>query len=237
MVRRPQIDESEANQVLQLLGKIPENLIVCGFNEGLKKLQDSTASALLLSSDFHPQIFGKQIIRMARRNRSPIKILAIDNLRWNDMVKKILVISEDRNSELDELLQVMDAICKAKGYEDDLCRISAPPKKSYVKLKKTEEKLNPVSIAKLHLVQPTSTQRAFVPKLSIYATKPVGPDGERCEQYISLGRTASHGNDKSLKCVKKSKPKKSPKIVSDYCTLTVNRIQGNPDRKKRNMKK
>ncbi|XP_055610126.1 uncharacterized protein LOC129757055 [Uranotaenia lowii] len=232
----PQITKEETINVIGLLQRLPQQFVVHGSNDVFQLLHDGQACALLLSSDFHPQIFGKQIIRMARRNLPSIQILAIDDLKWQGKLEKLVAIrkSGNKNENVAQLLVSMDEIIKVHDFEDDLSQPSLPIKKKE-RIAKTRTNINIEDLSKLYLKRSSNAAREFIPPVSEYSVKLTKKEkSDFSGDFISFKRPRS---DDDLLSTNVSAPhnqtnlKSSKKLQIKYMSLTVNRIVGNPERK------
>uniref|UniRef100_A0A1Q3F6C6 Uncharacterized protein n=1 Tax=Culex tarsalis TaxID=7177 RepID=A0A1Q3F6C6_CULTA len=234
----PLVNENDVIRITQLLKQVPRDHVTVGTNAALELLHTAKACALLLTSEFHPHILGKQIIRMAQRNLPTIKVLAIPDLKWDDSLQKVIAIrgGEQRVPQLDSLLAAMAEIIKSNGFEDDLC--SSP----------VSIKISPEELSRLYLTRSDSNQRAFIPRVSSYAIK--SKDGDNKQdwgEFISLSKSTPESMDveseEELEQSVESKLNISGKLdvkssenlkqqSGPYIGLTVNRIQGDPNRRK-----
>ncbi|XP_058453581.1 uncharacterized protein LOC131431733 [Malaya genurostris] len=240
----PLVPANDAEVFNTIFTKVPNNLMIHGLKDAMPLLSQGKACAVFLSSDFHPQILGKQIIRMARRNSSHILILAVEKLRCNGSWERLVAIPNSASCEqqVSNLLELMTQITKANGYEDDLYHISSENSKSNSKQQKIIEELNPETVTRLHLTRDDLTKRAFVPEVSIFAPKKSSVT-EECTDYISFKRNSpvemEVESDMRSTTTSYSRKKHGPgKLTKDstvYVPLTVNRIQGNLNRKKRKL--
>ncbi|XP_058821631.1 uncharacterized protein LOC131683570 [Topomyia yanbarensis] len=246
----PLVPGNDAEQFNKLFTKIPHNLMTRGMKDSVRLINEGKSCALFLSSDFHPQILGKQLIRMARRNSPTIQIVTVEKIRWSGSLERILAIPKSGSEQHDvaELLTLMTKIAKANEYEDDLCHNTTERSKLTTKQRNVVQELKPDDIARLHLPRHDCKRRTFVPEVSIFAPKStVDTDKEEWSEYISLKRSRQDemefdvnlGPSKSI-VGRKEKDSNKPAFVkagTTYVPLTVNRIQGNPNRKKHNRKK
>ncbi|KXJ79575.1 hypothetical protein RP20_CCG000364 [Aedes albopictus] len=233
----PSVDTEEATNLIKMINELPCAHVVHGTNPVSHLLSQGQACALLITSDFHPQILGKQILQMARRNSPQILILAPEGLRWKDKPEKLIGIRETaRNqSETTELLKFMVGVVKAKEYDKE--HVDATRSK-----KDHPTERNPGNAAcprflQRYLNRPVENKRAFVPPVSLFATKQLACSTKDNDwgEYISFKRARPDPEaTKSPKPKKKSKhmaKKAERKLSESYIPLTVNRVQGNPDRK------
>uniref|UniRef100_A0A8D8AFI6 (northern house mosquito) hypothetical protein n=2 Tax=Culex pipiens TaxID=7175 RepID=A0A8D8AFI6_CULPI len=244
----PLVDENDAKRVTKFLEEVPRDHVVVGTNAALELLHTAKACALFLTSDFHPHILGKQIIRMARRNLPTVKILAIPGLKWDDNLQKMIAIRSG-GQRADSLLQAMEEMIKANDFEDDLCASTVSIKKEKLRKRKVATKMGPEEISGLYLTSSESNQRAFIPRISSYATKSkVGDDKADWGEFISFNKSTTESmefesDEEELEQKVESKLNISGKLNAKsneslrkqngpYIGLTVNRIQGNPNRRK-----
>uniref|UniRef100_A0A1Q3F6Y8 Uncharacterized protein n=1 Tax=Culex tarsalis TaxID=7177 RepID=A0A1Q3F6Y8_CULTA len=246
----PLVNENDMTRTTQLLKQVPRDHVTVGTNAALEILHTAKACALLLTSEFHPHILGKQIIRMAQRNLPTIKVLAIPDLKWDDSLQKVIAIrgGEQRVPQLDSLLAAMEEIIKSNGFEDDLCSSPISIKKKKSRPKKPATKISPEELSRLYLTRSDSNQRAFIPRVSSYAIK--SKDGDNKQdwgEFISLSKSTPESMDveseEELEQSVESKLNISGKLnvkssenlkqqSGPYIGLTVNRIQGDPNRRK-----
>lgn len=209
-------------------------------------LSQGLACALLISSDFHPQILGKQIIQMARRNSPGIQILALECLSWNGKPEKLVAI---RNTSFPvkviELLNLMMDIGESNGYYTEWSNFSSGENRKPLKQQTKVENVSLEEIDLLYIPRPANGKRAFVPQVSIFAGKQtVDPKNDDWGQFVSFKRPRSEQMEEDLKGESKSKKKSAPTSTKAqinaseaYVPLTVNRLQGNPNRKAEKRKK
>ncbi|EAT38987.1 AAEL009177-PA [Aedes aegypti] len=233
----PSVGSEEAIKINNMINKLTSPHVVHGTNPVSHLLSQGQASALFITSDFHPQILGKQIIQMARRNCPQIQILAPECLKWSDTPEKLIAIrSAYRDQpEIVELLQYVAHIIKSKEYDKEQINSSSSKKITQAE-QNNVERAPPVELPRLHLNRLAENKRTFIPQVSIFATKQLAASPKNdWSEYITLkrGRSETETADKT-KPKKKSKttPTKSDeKVSSSYIPLTVNRVQGNPNRK------
>ncbi|XP_053697478.1 uncharacterized protein LOC128744467 [Sabethes cyaneus] len=228
----PILPDAEVSNFQQLFKQVPQHLLVRGINETVQLIHEGKACVLLINSNFHPQILAKQLIRMARRNLPDIKTLAIENLRLQSSAEKIVAIrrSDDQEPEsYHQLLQLISNICISNGYEDGVDTPLKKDEKQKIEQKKSVEEIEPRIISQIYLIRHDSNRRVFVPKISIHAS----PKKQITEN--DWGEYVSFEQPKRYNTVKDGKRSQNSYQVSNmpYVPLTVNRVQGNPDRKRK----
>lgn len=185
---------------------------------------------------------------MARRNLPTVKIVAMHGLKWDDNLQKMIAI-RGGEQRVDSLLQAMEEIIKANDFEDDLCASLVSIKKDKLRKGKVATKLGPKELSGLYLTRSESNQRAFIPKISSYATKSkVGDAKADWGEFISFNKSTPESmelesEEEELEQRVESKLNISGKLNAKsneslrkqsgpYIGLTVNRIQGDPNRRK-----
>lgn len=183
---------------------------------------------------------------MARRNTPGIQILALECLSWNGKPEKMVAV---RNTlypvKVIELLNLMMDIGEANGYYTDAWIFSSAEKRKPLEQQTKVENLSLEEIEQLYIPRPDNGKRAFVPKVSIFAGKQtVGPKKDDWGQFVSFKRPRSEQMETNLKSESKSKKKSASASTTAktnaseaYVPLTVNRVQGNPNRKAEKRKK
>lgn len=243
----PSVGEAEGTKLVNLLEQIAKDQVVHGMNPVNHLLSRGLACALFITSDFHPQILGKQIIQMARRNSPAIQILALEGLSWNGKQEKLVAVrnaSHEYSENVIDLLNLMVAIGDSKGYVVDRSESSSiknkkPGQKAKVRNMSLEE------IAQLYIPRPKNGKRAFVPQVSIFAGKQTAETKKSdWGPFISFKRPRSEQNESRSKNESKIKTKSPSSSINAntvapeaYEPLTVNRVQGNPNRKQDKRKK
>ncbi|XP_055633525.1 uncharacterized protein LOC129773890 [Toxorhynchites rutilus septentrionalis] len=230
----PLVTGNEREKVENLLNKISQEHLAIGSNAACGILHNGQACALFLTSDFYPQILGKQIIRMARRNSSSVKILAIENLSWNGIQEKLIAVrkSASKDPTICNLLELTEHICMLSGFDDDSSDVLKTSKaKSSTKLKFAQNE-GGETIDKFYLERVDSKQREFVPNISTLLSKTtkISTNPEWGEHISFKPKPMEIELDHQLK----QKPvfPKIKKSSVTYAPLIVNRVRGNPNRKK-----
>lgn len=233
----PCVASEDATKLVKMLNELPSAHVVHGTNPVSHLLSQGQACALFITSDFHPQILGKQIIQMARRNCPQIPILAPECLKWGEKLEKLIALRTTSNEqpEATELLKYMTDVIKAKEYDKDRF-VSKPSEKKLQQEPKTEERAPDAVLPRPHLNRPVENKRAFIPQVSMFATKQLTCSSkEDWGEYITFKRKRSEtektDEPKSKKISKQKPTKPERKSSTSYIPLTVNRIQGNPNRK------
>ncbi|XP_062565702.1 uncharacterized protein LOC134227986 [Armigeres subalbatus] len=229
-VEWPCVDSEDAIKVIEMLNDLSSSQIVAGTNPVSHLLSQGQACALFITSDFHPQILGKQIIQMARRHSPHIQIIAPECLKYGGQLAKLVAIRNISNGEpkVIKLLTYITDIIKSKGYDKEQCELTSGTSKKSHEDPKTRS-TSPVALSRLHLPRPGEGVRAFIPEVSAIVNEQTTNSKQDWGEYIALKRRRSEAkNDTENK--KKSKPAATQK--TSYISLTVNRIQGNPNRKK-----
>ncbi|XP_065094012.1 uncharacterized protein LOC135714557 isoform X2 [Ochlerotatus camptorhynchus] len=237
----PCVQLSEAGNLVNLLKQIPKDQVVHGTSPVNHLLSKGLACAFLISSDFHPQILGKQIIQMARRNSPGIQLLALECLSWNGKLEKLVAIRKTSNQypeKVIELLNLMMKIGESKGYDTESSKFSSGGNRKLMAQQTKVENMSQEEIERLYLPRSTNGKRAFVPQVSIFAGKQtVEAKKDDWGQFVSFKRSGADQIEINLKGKSKRKEKSSASTKANinasegYVPLTVNRLQGNPNRK------
>lgn len=241
-IQWPCVQQADGGDLDNLLKQIPKNQVVHGTNPVTHLLSKGLACALLISSDFHPQILGKQIIQMARRYSPGIQILALESLSWNGKPEKLVAIrNTSYPDKVIELLNLMIEIGKSKGYDTESSELPSGGNRKLMGQQTKVENIPLEEIARLYLPRLANGKRSFVPQVSIFAGKQtVGARKDDWGQFVSFKRPRSEQKEVNLKGKKKSASASTKAEINAseaYVPLTVNRVQGNPNRKADKRKK
>ncbi|XP_055549674.1 uncharacterized protein LOC129732647 isoform X1 [Wyeomyia smithii] len=238
----PLLPETEAANFNMLFKQIPQNLLVNGINESVQLINEGEACLLLLNSGFHPQILGKQIIRMALRIIPDIKILVVEKLAVQGSPQKIIAIRKNSRDQVEpsyQLLKLITEIYKSNNYENVDNRASVNDEKQKLKKMNADEQITPEVITKQYLTRRDTKKREFVPPVSVFASRNTDlTEKDEWDEYVSFTQQKYVQSDK-IKIQKKNpfhhtaKTKKSRRNEVTYVPLSVNRIQGNPERKRK----
>ncbi|XP_055549675.1 uncharacterized protein LOC129732647 isoform X2 [Wyeomyia smithii] len=219
----PLLPETEAANFNMLFKQIPQNLLVNGINESVQLINEGEACLLLLNSGFHPQILVEKLAVQG----SPQKIIAI---RKN---------SRDQVEPSYQLLKLITEIYKSNNYENVDNRASVNDEKQKLKKMNADEQITPEVITKQYLTRRDTKKREFVPPVSVFASRNTDlTEKDEWDEYVSFTQQKYVQSDK-IKIQKKNpfhhtaKTKKSRRNEVTYVPLSVNRIQGNPERKRK----
>lgn len=225
-------------------------IVTIGLNATLRSLEAGNVDLLIISACIKPKYVVDQTVILAIAKNKNIKILCIQRLNelLTDAIgfSSCLCISFADISKYPQLNAVWKTASlltdrfpipkhfKRQTTEDEL----SVPMDTEPMLKKKRE-LSPIHLNDIYLCK-KSSGRSFVPAGTVFRTaKP-----NEWSDFISLGEPVKQpasrktgGSEQPLHH-KRSNAKKSKPIASEvrnsYVTLTVNKVQGNPNKVKTN---
>uniref|UniRef100_A0A182K4K5 Uncharacterized protein n=1 Tax=Anopheles christyi TaxID=43041 RepID=A0A182K4K5_9DIPT len=230
----PRIPDSEVKRYTRLLQSVERKHIVSGCNGVIRLLQNGHVSACFILSSFNPQMFAKLIIQMARKHNPSVLVLAvpvfpIDCCR-NSTFLAVTKLKENEQSEaVQALVNWMKDLSLRNGFITEQPKTDGSlkkPEKSLSKEKKSTANvpMTDEEVAKFYIFEPVDND---ADKSQTRTRAALGT-----ENFISLSVkdsnvVVSNDNDQQPN---EPRTKKFKPFRSTYIPLTVNRVQGNPNR-------
>ncbi|XP_058117589.1 uncharacterized protein LOC131284476 [Anopheles ziemanni] len=215
----------ESAELYSLLEPVERKYIVTGTNSVVKLLENSQAVALLIPSTYHPKEFAQILISMARQ-RNPSILVAV--VSWentfkhpNHMMALTCPNEEVQSPALNGFLLRLKDLLLEQGWCEEQHNVSMP--EAATRVKKIDEPMTEEEVSKLYILEPVSGNGAGKRKRE---------DPFKSADFISFSDT-----DKLITI--KSKPTKTrpnQQLIDrkagkkSYIPLTVNVVQGNPNR-------
>ncbi|XP_035895703.1 uncharacterized protein LOC118504809 [Anopheles stephensi] len=235
----PRIPDNDVERCTELLQGVDSKHIISGCNNVIKLLEKGEVAACFVLDSFHPQMLAKLIIQMARKRNPKVLVLALPSFPKGCYRNSVLMaitkpkVNDGPNFEpVKALLKWMKKVSKANGF------IAENPKK-----KVAHNRNNPLPKVKPPNDEPMTD--AEVAKLYVFEPRDAEAQGKKskkrvaneAEHFISFSDNASsivvskneyqqQNNEPRKKPVTDRKPSKG----ESYIPLTVNRVQGNPNR-------
>ncbi|XP_053659956.1 uncharacterized protein LOC128708998 [Anopheles marshallii] len=234
----PRIPDNEIKRCSRFLQQVERKNIISGCNGVIKLLQNGQVAALFVLDTFNPQIFAKLIIQMARKRNPSVLVLALPSFPADCCSNSVLMAvpkpKENEHSEpVQDLLKWMKDISVRNGY---IAKASKTKPKTNRKILASKTKkpidvpLTDEEVAKLYVFEP---RKRDVPDKN----QPKQRVAQEMENFISLSDKASSGIVVSKhEYQQQNKPRTKPNsdglnsFDGSYVPLTVNRVQGNPNR-------
>lgn len=267
---RPLITEEEARQIIAALStvQLPNDdettssiwkspITTIGLNATLRLLnKDTDVNVLIISASIRPKHIVDQILMLALRQHSSIRILCVPRL--NELLTESIGFSsclcfslsgDLTHPSLQGLLQLVNTLASRFTTPSSYLRPTPNEAKSDNPQDdgplKAKRQLSPICFERIYLEKPVAG-RSFVPEGTVFQSKPTNDWSE----FISFGtadksvtkrslNTGKHqsGSQKGKPHFKKHSTTNDHKFKANYINLSVNRVQGNPNKVKKFKKK
>ncbi|XP_052863280.1 uncharacterized protein LOC128269916 [Anopheles cruzii] len=229
----PTIPKDDFDECVRRLEQVDRKCFVYGCNPVIRVLQNGTSPVFFVLSSFHPKIFAKTIIQMARRRNPSVLTLSLPSFpgqpKQDSMMMAIVPNQEGEPAPaIKALLEWTKQLCvREKFIEPAVDQVKRTPKVSEkAKRKPSKQPLTKEQLAALYVLQPIG--EAQEEKSKRIVTKPDAP--EDTLDFISFS-----GDDNNRKRKAADSPsstisgsRKQPKDT--YVPLKINRVRGNPNR-------
>ncbi|XP_058055914.1 uncharacterized protein LOC131207318 [Anopheles bellator] len=231
----PTIPKDDFDECVRRLEQVDRKYFVYGCNPVIRALQNGTSPVFFILNSFHPKIFAKTIIRMARRRSPSVLTLSLPSFpgqpKQDSMMMAIVPNQESEPAPaIKALLEWTKQLCVRekfiKAAIDQVKKTAKVSKKA--KRKHSRQPLTKEQLAALYVLQPIG--EAQEEKLKRIVTKPDAPAAQDTLDFISFS-----GDDNNRKRKAADSPsstvssnRKQPKET--YVPLKINRVQGNANR-------
>ncbi|XP_050088941.1 uncharacterized protein LOC126573112 [Anopheles aquasalis] len=233
----PLIADDNVDEYTRLIEQVDGKSIIYGCNPVTRLLQTGTTPAFFILNSFHPKIFAKTIIQMARRRNPAVLVLAVPSFpakpKANSMMMAIATPKEGEPvpETLTALLDWMKKVCAREPFVDTkaLARLKSlraireqSSKRKSNADKVVDQPLTKEQLAAIYILEPA---KKTVDETTMIESN-TNPFDETMD-FISFSGSADNA---------KRKPTNAPKLnerkqrYDPYIPLTVNRIKGNPER-------
>lgn len=239
----PRIPDYDIDRCSRLLQNVESKHITSGCNGVIKLLEKGEVAALFVLASFNPQIFAKLIIQMARKRNPSVLVLALPSFPKdaatcrNSVLMAIKTPKDDEQSEpVQTLLKWMKKVSIKNGFITDTAKKELKNKQS--KPAEPQQEVKPLNdepmtdaeVAKLYVFEPKDP-------MAQAKQQPMKRVAKETENFISFSDNASSIIvSKNEYQQQSNEPRKKPTASRQlsaggtYIPLTVNRVQGNPNR-------
>uniref|UniRef100_A0A2M4BWF1 Uncharacterized protein n=1 Tax=Anopheles marajoara TaxID=58244 RepID=A0A2M4BWF1_9DIPT len=236
----PAIANDDVDDYTRLIEQIDRKSIVYGCNPVTQLLQNGTTPAFFILNSFHPKIFAKTIIQMARRRNPAVLVLAVPSFpakqKPNSMMMAIGTPKEGEPvpEALTALLDWMKKVCARDQFVDTkalarLKSLSAVRKQSSQRKsnsgKAIDQPLTKEQLAAIYILEPAK-ETADETTLIESNANPV----DETMDFISFSGQTDNAKPKPTNAPKLKASSERKQLYDPYIPLTVNRIRGNPER-------
>ncbi|XP_050070869.1 uncharacterized protein LOC126558838 [Anopheles maculipalpis] len=233
----PRIPDNDINRCSLLLQNVERKHIIAGCNGVIKLLEKGALAAFFVLDNFNPQIFAKLIIQMARKRNPSVLVLTLPSFP-NDVCRTSVMmgIKKPKDNEQSEPVQALLKWMKKVSINSGF--ITEKPKEGLKNKRKVplpkakspnDTPMTDAEVAKLYVFEPKDTIATETQQKKRVA--------KEMEHFISFSDNASSIIvSKNEYQQQTNEPRKKPftnqKLPKGetYLPLTVNRVQGNPDR-------
>lgn len=220
-----------------LLQNVERKHIITGCNGVIKLLEKGAVAAFFVLDNFNPQIFAKLIIQMARKRNPSVLVLAIpsfpkDVCRTSVMMGIKKPNDSERSEPIHALLKWMKKVSIKNGFTTETPKEGLKNKrdKPLPEAKPSnDEPMTDAEVAKLYVFEPKdtiATENESKKRVAKETENFISFSDNASSIIVSKNEYQQHNNDPHRKPNTNRKLSKG----ASYLPLTVNRVQGNPNR-------
>ncbi|XP_035779201.1 uncharacterized protein LOC118459682 [Anopheles albimanus] len=235
----PMISDDDADDYTRLIEQVDRKSIIYGCNPVTRLLQTGTTAAFFILNSFHPKIFAKTIIQMARRRNPTVLVLAVSSFpaktKANSMMMAIAAPKEGEPvpEALTALLDWMKKVCAREEFVDtkalarlkSLRTVGESRKRKSNSDKVVDQPLTKEQLAAIYILEPAK-EAADETTVIESNTNPV----DETMDFISFSDQAANVKRKSPNAPQLKVSNERKQLHDPYIPLTVNRIKGNTER-------
>uniref|UniRef100_A0A182N795 Uncharacterized protein n=1 Tax=Anopheles dirus TaxID=7168 RepID=A0A182N795_9DIPT len=229
----PRVPDGDIKQCIELLKSVEREHIVSGCNGIIKQLEKGEVLALFILDKFNPQIFAKFVIEMARKRNPSLQVLALPSFpkgcNKGSMFYAIPKTAEsEQSAAVRALLKWMQSVALQNGFVRKKRKVARETARDQTmtspKAKRPlDEPMTDAEVAKLYIFESTAGQTKR------HARKDFTSD------FISLADMNTtvferKSQDEQNPPTDDNQSTERKPFDASYKPLTVNRVQGNPDR-------
>uniref|UniRef100_A0A2M4CS77 Uncharacterized protein n=1 Tax=Anopheles darlingi TaxID=43151 RepID=A0A2M4CS77_ANODA len=236
----PAIADDDFDDYTRLTEQVDSKCIIYGCNPVTRLLQAGATPAFFILNSFHPKIFAKTIIQMARRRNPAVLVLAVPSFpakpRANSMMMAIGASKEGGPvpEATTALLEWMKKVYAREQFVDtkavarlkSLRAIGERSSKRKSNLDKVvDQPLTKEQLAAIYILEPLK-EAAVETTMTESNTNPVNETMD----FISFSGQDDSVKRKPTNATKSTALNERKQLHDPYIPLTVNRIKGNPER-------